>query len=336
MRLLVLGGTQHVGRAVVATALDEGATVTTLNRGVSGTQPEGVDARHADRRDADAVAAALRDDTWDLVVDTWSQEPAAVRDSARLLSGRVPRYTYVSSRSVYVWPVPRGADETAPVVAADPDSTEAGDYAADKRGGELAVEREFDGDILLARAGLILGPYEVVGRLPWWLDRIARGGSVPAPGPQDRPLQYVDARDLAAWFLRCAHDGTTGAVNAVSAPGHTTIGALLEACRVATGSAAELVWCDPQVVEDAGISGWTQLPIWTPPTGELAALHDADVRRAVAAGLRCRPVEETVADTWAWLQREGMPTPPSARAGALGITAEQEQRLLAAGGCPPG
>jgi 2'-hydroxyisoflavone reductase len=330
MKTLVLGGTHHVGRAIVEAALARGDEVTTLTRGMSGHSVPGADARHADRRDPAQVEAALGDDTWDAVLDTWSFEPAAVRDSARLLHGRAPHYTYISSRSVYQWPMEPGSDESAPLVDGDPDSTDALDYAAAKRGAEIAAVDGFGGDVLLARAGLVLGPYEVVGRLPWWLNRVATGGRVPAPGPRERPLQYIDARDLAAWCLDAGRSGVSGAFNSVSEPGHTTIGALLDRCVAVTGSDAELVWLDPGVIESAQVEGWTDLPIWVPPSGELAGLHDCDVSAAYAAGLRCRPMEDTVADTWAWLQREGTPNPPTDRAGEIGLSAEQEQRLLGA------
>lgn len=329
MRLLVLGGTHHVGRAAVEVALARGDQVTTVNRGVSGAPaPDGLDARYADRRDVAGFEAALGDNTWDVVLDTWSLEPSVVAAGARVLEGRVGHYGYVSSRSVYTWPMRSGADEGAPVVSADPWSSQADDYAAAKRGGELAVLAAFGDRSLLARAGLVLGPYEVVGRLPWWLGRIARGGRVPAPGPADRPLQYVDARDLVSWMLSSLAVGTEGIFNTVSAPGHTTIGALLEECVRVTGGPASLTWVTPEQISAAGVSGWTDLPIWVPPTGELAPLHDADTAAAAAAGLVCRPMEETVADTWAWLQREGWPEPPNGRAGSLGLSEEQEARLL--------
>ena len=326
MRLLVLGGTHHVGRAVVESALARGHDVVTLNRGRTGTSVPGVDARRADRLESGSVAQALADDTLDAVVDTWSQAPVAVRDSARLLSGRARYYAYVSSCSVYEWPPPPGMDESAPVVGGDPDSTDAADYAAAKRGGEIAVTGEFDGPVLIARAGLILGPYENVGRLPFWLTRIARGGRVPVPGPPDRPLQLVDARDLGDWIVDHRPVGT---FNTVSRPGHTTMGELLEECARVTGSDAELVWLSPEVVAASGVEPWTQLPIWTPPTGELAALHDCDVSAAHRAGLRCRPIAETVADTWVWLQREGVPDPATTRAGT-GMDADAEARLCQA------
>jgi 2'-hydroxyisoflavone reductase len=328
MRLLVLGGTHHVGRALVEAGLERGDEVTTLNRGTR-RPARGVDARFADRRDPDALAQALGNDVWDAVVDTWSHEPAAVSEAALQLSGRAAHLTYISSRSVYAWPIPSGADESAPLVTGDPASTDAEPYAEAKRGGEMAAKREFGGPVLLARAGLVLGPYEIVGRLPWWLRRIAAGGPVPAPGPPDRPLQYIDGRDLAEWVLRCAERRRAGAFNTVSKPGHTTIGEVLQACVEVTRSGAELVWRTPEQVGAAGVSGWTDLPIWTPPTGELAALHDADVDAAHGAGLTCRPVAETVRETWDWLQAEGWPEPPPGRAGQLGTTAAQEALLLA-------
>jgi len=326
MRLLVLGGTHHVGRAVVETALAGGWGVTTLNRGRSGPSAPGTDERHADRTDAAAMAAALGEDRWDLVIDTWAAAPSAVLTSAQMLATRAAHYCYVSSRSVYAWPIPSGADESAPVVEGDPGSEESDDYAAAKRGGELAALKGFGDRVLFARAGLILGPYERVGRMPFWLDRLARGGAVPAPGPEDRPLQYIDARDLAAWMLDAGSRGVTGAFNTVSPPGHTTMGELLvEAARV-TGGSAELVWLTPEQVEEAGVAAWTELPIWAPPDGEIGALHDGDVSAALAAGLVCRPMEETVADTWAWLQAEG--APDAVRPGT-GFDADAEARMLA-------
>ena len=327
-RILVLGGTHHVGRAVVETALASGHAVTTLTRGISGPPAPGADARQADRLDPAALALALGDDTWDLVVDTWSAQPAAVGAAARLLAGRAAHYTYISSRSVYAWPIPHHGDESAPVVDGDPDGIDERDYAAVKRGGELAALRDFDGPVLLARAGLILGPYERVGRLPFWLRRIADGGRIPAPGPRDRPLQYIDGRDLAAFVLAAGARGLAGPFNTVSRSGHTTMGALLDRCAEVTGGSAQLVWVSPETVESAEVAPWTELPIWAPPTGDVAALHDGDVEAAYAQGLVCRPVEQTVADTWSWLQREGLPPGDADRVGAA-MDAAAEARLLA-------
>ncbi len=324
MRLLVLGGTHHVGRAVVEMALARGDDVTTLTRGVSGLSAAGALALHGDRTDPAALRAALGDAEWDAVIDTWSGAPAVVSDSATLLTDRAGHYGYVSSRSVYRWPIPAGLDESAPVVDGDPADTGQEDYAAAKRGGELAALAAFGNRALLARAGLILGPYEIVGRMPWWLGRIERGGDVLAPGPPDRPLQFIDCRDLAAWMLSAADRGLGGVFNTVSQPGHATMASLLDAAISVTGSSARLVWASPEVIEAAGIEAWTELPIWLPPTGEGVGLHDGNVAAAYAAGLACRPAAETVAATWRWIQAEGY---PPAQPGT-GLDPERERQVL--------
>jgi nucleoside-diphosphate-sugar epimerase len=327
MRLLLLGGTHHVGRAVVETALARGDEVTTVNRGLSRAAAPGVDALIADRSEPDALRRALGRREWDAVIDTWSGPPSAVQDACDLLAGRAGHYGYVSSRSVYRWPIPRGADETAPVVDADPASDDDEDYAAAKRGGELAALAAFGDRALLARAGLILGPYEQTGRLPWWLRRIERGGPILTPGTPDRPLQYIDARDLARWMLTAADNGTGGAFNTVSEPGYCTMGELLDTAIAVTGADAELVWASPEIIEHAGIAPWTELPIWLPDDAEYGGMHDGDVSAAQRAGLRCRPLLETVTDTWAWLQAEGDPQPQPDRP-PLGLDPGKEKEVL--------
>lgn len=328
MRLLVLGGTEFAGRAVVEAALGRGWEVTALNRGRR-RLPDGVRALRGDRTAPDGLAA-LAEGEWDAVVDTWSAAPRAVRSAARLLRGRVGRYVYVSTCSVYAWPAPAGYDESAPLVeGAEPDA-DTTDYARDKRGAEIAVVDAFGAErSVLVRAGLILGPYENIGRLPWWLGRIARGGPVLAPGPRDLPLQYIDVRDMAEWILGAVERELSGPYTMVSEQGHATMGSLLDACVAATGSDAELRWTDPGVILDAGIAPWTQLPVWVPPGGDMHdSLHSGDVSRAVATGLTCRSVEETVADTWAWLQGIGGVAPQRADRPPVGLDPVVEAKVL--------
>jgi 2'-hydroxyisoflavone reductase len=328
VRLLVLGGTGFVGRAVVDAARGR-HDVTVLNRGHR-PAPDGVTALAGDRTSPSGLAA-LAGRGFDAVVDTWSGAPRAVRDAARALAGRAGHYTYVSSRSVYVHPAPGPLREDRPVVDASPDAGDEADYPAAKRGAELAAEREFGGPVLLARAGLILGPHEDVGRLPWWLRRLARGGATLAPGPRDLPLQYVDARDLAAFLLDGARRGLAGAFNVTGPPGQTTMGELLDTANAVTGGRAVLRWTDPGRILAAGVQPWTDLPIWVPPGPDHDFLHGGDVGRAVGAGLRLRPVADTIADTWSWLTAlPGTPEPTSRRP-PVGLSAAAEAALLAAG-----
>ncbi|GGS95715.1 reductase [Streptomyces chromofuscus] len=328
----MLGGTEFAGRAVVEAALGRGWDVTVFHRGKHAAPP-GVREVLGDRT-APGGLVGLEAGDWDAVVDTWSAAPRAVRDAARLLRGRAGRYAYVSSCSVYAWAPPAGYTEDAPLV----DGAEAGadhtDYARDKRGGELAAVEAFGAErSLLVRSGLLLGPYENVGRLPWWLNRVARGGPVPAPGPRELPVQFLDVRDLAEWILDAVERERGGPYNLNGPRGHTTMGELLRACVRVTGGAARLRWTEPERVLEAGIEPWSQLPVWVPPGSELHdALHGADVSRALAAGLRCRPADETVADTWRWLRDIGGTAPQRPDRPPVGLEAELEARLLAGDG----
>ncbi|WP_433475811.1 NAD-dependent epimerase/dehydratase family protein [Spirillospora sp. CA-142024] len=325
MKLLMLGGTEFVGRAVTEDALTRGWDVTVFHRGRH-EPPQGVRSLHGDRTAEDGLKA-LADGGWDAVVDTWSGAPSAVRDTARLLEGRVERYVYISSRSVYRFPTPLGLGEKADVVDGSSDAGDV-DYAEAKRGGELAAQEVFDENSLLVRAGLILGPYENIGRLPWWLTRIARGGRVLAPGPRDAGLQYIDVRDLATWTLDATEQGLDGPYNVVSPPGHTTMGELLDACIQVTGSDADLAWTAPEAILEADIQPWTDLPVWLPPGDAYDTMHQANVTKALSTGLHCRPVQETVADTWDWLQSIGGRAPQRPDRPVVGLDPETEERVL--------
>ncbi|MCX5203406.1 NAD-dependent epimerase/dehydratase family protein [Streptomyces sp. NBC_00237] len=328
MKLLILGGTEFVGRAVTEDALARGWDVTVFHRG-NHAPPPGVTALHGDRvGDLSALADAVRDGArWDVVLDTWSGAPAAVREAAQLLADHADRYVYVSSRSVYADPVPAHQAEDGVLV-------EPGDegYAHVKRGGEKAAVEVFGEDrCVLVRAGLIVGPGENIGRLPWWLNRIALGGPVLAPGPRDLPLQYIDARDLAVWMLDAAEQGLSGPYNLISPQGHATMGELLDSCVRATGATGvELRWAEPELILSHGIVPWMDLPVWVPPGEDHDAIHRADVTKAVASGLRCRPVAETVADTWAWLGTLGGVAPQRTDRPVVGLAPDIEAKVLAA------
>lgn len=322
-RVLILGGTEFVGHAFVDEALAREHDVTVLNRGSRPPRPE-VTALVGDRTAPDGLEA-LGSGEWDLVVDTWSWAPKAVTDAAARLSTRAQKYVYVSSRSVHTYPSAPYAREDAAVVEASADDTDFSDYARAKRGGELGALAGFGDRALLLRPGLIIGPRENIGRLPWWLTRISQGGLVVAPGPAESTIQYIDARDLAAFGL---DTDETGAVSVVSPPDVTTMRAVLEACVAATGSDAELRWFTPAELETAGIEPWMELPIWIPPGPDADGMHRGDVSKALAAGLRVRPLQETVSDIWAWLQSIGGVAPQRPDRPPVGLPLEKEAKLL--------
>ncbi|MCZ7375990.1 NAD-dependent epimerase/dehydratase family protein [Micromonospora sp. WMMC250] len=330
MRLLVLGGTGFVGGATVTEGVRRGWSVTVFNRGLHGVVPPGVHRLRGDRTAPDGLAA-LAGGGWDLVVDTWDGAPRAALDAARALTDSVGHYVYVSSGSVYRDPSAHGLDEESPVVDADADSVD-GDYPQLKAGAERAVREVFGDRALIARAGLILGPGEDVGRLPWWLRRVERGGDVLAPGPAGLSVQYVDVRDLAGWMLDAGARRLGGTVNAVGRRAQTTMGELLDACVTATGADARLRWTDPARIVAAGVQPWSDLPIWMPTGHPYRGLLEQDVSRAHAAGLTCRPVAETVADTWRWLRDVGDVPPRAGRPhrSSIGLDPTREAAVLAA------
>jgi 2'-hydroxyisoflavone reductase len=325
MRVLILGGGTFVGRALVDAAVARGHDVTTFT--LTTAPPIGVEAVHGDRTTADGLREVAGRE-WDVVFDTWSGAPRVVRLGVSALHGRVGYYSYVSTASVYRDAV-LGSDEDQPTVDADPDA-EATDYPADKRGAELAIVDAFgDQHCLLARPGIIVGPYESTGRLVWWLSRIAAGGDVLAPGPASARIQWIDARDLAAWMVACAERRMVGAFTAISPPGFVSLGEVLEACLERTASGARLVWLPSEFVVAQGLSEWVELPLWLTPGGEFDSHYGLDTRRAAAAGLVCRPMTETVADTWAWMQAGGTPRAVAGRP-RPGLDPAKEQAALAA------
>jgi 2'-hydroxyisoflavone reductase len=323
MNVLVLGGTRFVGRVVVECALARNWHVAALHRGITGTSPAGAEWIRADRTNQQEMNTALGSREFDLVVDTWEGSARVAGQTAASLADRVGHFVYVSSMAVYLWG--QHVDETSPVLDLPPDSASE-NYPMNKRGAELAILQHFP-HALLARSGLIVGPREDAGRLTWWLQRCARGGRVVAPGRPDRPLQLVDVRDLAAFVLDAGTTKLGGPVDTASRSGHATTRTLLEACAAVTGARAELVWVDEDRLEAEGVQPWVHLPCWVPEHGGLANLLGSDTSLAASMGLVCRPVEDTVADTWSWLQQHGKPAQRS-DAPTHGLPEPLEQRLL--------
>ncbi len=306
MRLLVLGGTSFVGWAFVEAALAAGHHVTTFNRGRTGADVPGVEVVHGDREVVSDLARLAAQGPWDAVFDTSGYVPAVVGATVRVLGDRFGRYVFVSTVGAYRhWPA-EPVTEQSERWSSDPDESSGtvSTYGRLKAGCELAVERVAGRDrTVVLRPGPILGPRDNPGRLPWWLERCARGGQILAPGPADRPIQPVDVRDLAAFALTLASRGGTGAFNVAAPVGHATFGELLDACVSETrrsraiSSEAELVWADPDWLAGQGLRPWTELPLWRTEPGTWAV----GTTRAEQAGLACRPLTTTVAATWQWM-----------------------------------
>jgi len=328
MRLLVLGGTLFLGSHVATAAQARGHDVATFTRGITGRPPDGVRDLHGDRDDPDALPKALEDWQPELVVDTSCQTRAAARNAAAVL-GDVRGYAFVSSLNAYAtWPPgPLGREDDEPTWTTDDDT-----YGPVKAFAEREIGAAVGDAFLTARAGLIVGPYDNIHRLGWWLERIARGGRVVVPAEGlDQPIGLVDARDLAGWLVEMAEQGRGGGVNATGPTGMTTLGGFLDTCRDVTGSDAEWVPVPEADLLAAGVEEWTHLPLWL-RADEARSTWDVDTSRARELGLRTRPLRDSVADTWAWLQASGRPPlPPGGHRREPGLPPDLEARLLAKG-----
>ena len=328
MRLLIIGGTHFLGRALTEAALDGGHDVTLFHRGRTYAD-DFPRARHL-LGDRDGGLDALGSETWDAVIDTCGFVPRLVRAAAARLHDRVGLYTFISSVSVYADPLPFGATEDARrIVLADPavEAVTPETYGGLKTLCEDAALEAMHGRALLLRPGLIVGPYDVSDRFPYWPRRIARGGRVLAPGRPERGTQFIDARDLAAFTLRTTERGIAGTFHVTGDA--LPFGALLDTCRATLHADATFEWVDEDFLLAQSVTPYTELPLWLPAED---AAHDAvDCTRARAAGLTSRPLADTVRDTVAWDIAHPMESRPR-KAGApvsASMRTEREAELLA-------
>ncbi|MFD9939925.1 NAD-dependent epimerase/dehydratase family protein [Nonomuraea sp. NPDC059023] len=331
MRVLVIGGSAFLGRAIVQEALDRGHEVTTFNRGQSGPDLPGVEAVHGDREVTADLERLVDGRTWDLVVDSSGYVPKVVGEAVRLLSGRAATYAFISTISAFKNFPAEQTSEDSPLWDCAPDAgSDAGDYGVLKAGCERAVEQGFAGNALIIQPGLILGPHENVARLPWWLTRVSKGGKVLAPGDPAQPMQLIDARDIAVFTLDQAEKGVADRFIVTGPRGNATYGEWLGMCKRETGSDAEFVWiADDFLIEhEAGV--WMELPLWAPAQPDMANFWTVSTAKAEAAGLRSRPVADTVRDTWEWLRQIPEDERVYGKKHKHGMEPEKEQAILAA------
>lgn len=314
MKLLVLGGTKFLGRHVVEIALERGHDVTIFHRGQTnpGLYPD-AEELFGDRDGGLAPLAARR---FDAVVDTSGFVPRVVRASAELLADS-GQYGFVSTGNVYADFAHGPLREDDPLATMDglgEDDRDA--YGPLKAECERVVLEIFGDRGLIARSGLLVGAHDPTGRFTYWPHRIARGGEVLAPGPPDRLVQFIDARDSAAWLVRCAERGVGGVYNLAGV--RIPFAQLLETSFSITGSDAEIVWVHHAFLLEREVGEWMELPLWIADP-DWKDFMNKDVSRVLAAGLELRPLEETVRD--ALEQAEVVE--------GVGLTPEREARLLA-------
>jgi 2'-hydroxyisoflavone reductase len=329
LRILVLGGTGFIGPYQVQYALDRGHEVTLFNRGR--TNPAlfpGVPRLQGDRNLPDGHTA-LEGGTWDVVIDNPTSNPRWVRDAGRALQGRAGHYVFISTISVF-------ADHTHPVdehgplhPPSDIEATySAQNYGPNKvRCEQEAVAQFGAAKTTIVRPGLIVGPGDLSDRFSYWPVRIDKGGEILAPGAPDDPVQYVDARDLSQWIIRLAEQRVMGTFNATGPSTPTTVAEMLYGIKAVTATPSRFTWVPADFLAAHQVRPWSDLPVWVPPTGRMAAFARVDCRKAWAAGLTFRPLADTAADTLAWYRARPAAEQERARAG---LAPAREAAVLAA------
>lgn len=322
MHLLVLGGSKFLGRHIVDAALVAGQEVTLFNRGI--TNPDLFrDVEHiTGDRDGDLVGLEGR--SFDAVIDTSGYLPRHVRATAQMLRDAATNYCFISSISVYASFSEQGLHEDAPTaVLEDPESEDIKeDYGALKALCEDEVHEAFEDATLIVRPGLIVGPHDPTNRFTYWVTRLAEGGDVLAPGPEERPVQVIDARDLATWIVTELEDELSGTFNATGPEEPLAFDEMLAACGTAVGTQAHLEWMDEPFLVDQGVKAWFELPVWLPAGWD--GMLTVDNSKAVEAGLKFRPLDDTARDTYEWVR--SLDVSP----GDAGLDRSREAELLKA------
>lgn len=323
MKLLIIGGTRFLGRAIVQAALAAGHEVTLFNRGQS--NPGLYANLETLVGDRDGGLGALHGRTWDAVIDTCGYVPRLVRDAATLLADQVELYTFISSISVYADPSQAGIDEDSPLGTMEDETVETVDgdtYGPLKVLCEKAATDSMHGRALIVRAGLIVGPHDLSDRFTYWPCRVARGGEVLSPGNPDAPVQFIDVRDIAAWTVQATEKRLTGPYNVTGPNEPVTMSQVLHACKEISGSDATFTWVSEAFLEANEVAAYTEMPLWVPAA--YAGFDTVNCQKAIGAGLMTRPFTATIRDTLDWAHGRA----PDYQ-WRNGMKAEREAELLA-------
>ena len=326
LSILVLGGTGFIGPHMVREALRRGHSVTLFNRGRtnSGLFPD----LETIKGDRDAGLDGLAGRQWDAVIDNSGYVPRHVQDSARLLADNVNYYLFISTLSVYA-DFTRPIDEASPVLTMADETIEkvtGATYGPLKALCERKGREEIGDDrYAVLRPTYICGPGDSTDRFTYWPVRTSRGGEMLWPGRPSHLVQIIDVRDLAYFTIDCIERRTTGTFNTVTPEGQYTMGHLLEDSQAVAGIRVDAHWVDEPFIRLHKAAAGGALPLWHPQQGPDAVLFDVSGARARAAGLRTRPVRETVRGVLAWW--DTLPESRTAKPRA-GLTAEREAELL--------
>ena len=303
MRVLIVGGTRFVGRAIAEQLIRDGHDVSVLHRGQS--EAAGVDGAVNLIADREGDLAVLATGEWDATIDVSAYRPNHVTSLARALGDRGGQHVFISTVSVYSSDIDPKSDETArftDVEVLRNVDTSTCEIDNDAYGPlKVLCEQEVIANYtspLIIRPTYVIGPYDYTMRFPAWVERLASGGTVPAPEPRAATVQYIDARDLANFVARLTGERRSGVFH-TAAPAVTFERMLNEVKAAVAPEATAIEWVVPETDE----LGFDQFPLWSGRQSE--PVLDVDPSAAIAAGLTFRSLSDSAVDTLAWLQSKG-------------------------------
>ncbi len=327
LNILVLGGTGFIGPHMVREALRKGHSVTLFNRGrTNNTLFPDLETIIGDRNNG---LDGLKGRKWDVVIDNSGYIPRHVEDSARLLSGNVGFYLFISTVSVYK-DFKQPNHEDSPLATIEDETIEevTGEtYGALKVLCEQKARAEIGDDrYCVLRPTYIAGPGDGSDRFSYWTIRTARGGEMLWPGTPDHLVQIIDVRDLANFTIRCVDKHITGVYNTVNREGAYNMGKMLADAQAVTATEVDPVWVDDAFIAEHDAGANRGLPVYLPESGPDAMVFETSGARARAAGMHNRPERETARDLWTWWNT--LPEERTAQPRA-GLSAEREAELIA-------
>lgn len=303
MNLLILGGTQFLGRHIVEAAIQKSHNITLLNRGKS--NPDlftDLNCIRGDRND-EKVLKELQSQKWDCVIDCCGYQPDSVSKSLHALRESADHYIFISSVSVYSdfseRIIKEDSKKQTPTNSTNLNSDDPATYGLRKYACEERVRTIFPTASTILRPGLIVGPWDTTWRFPYWIDRVNFGGEILSPGSPNDPVQFIDARDLANFILRTAESNHYGTFNTVGPGFSLPLGELLNSIKSTLNSDCSFRWVGEDFLLNLEVQPWTHLPLWLPIKSQ--GVFRVEDRKARLKGLQSRPIEETIRDTSDWM-----------------------------------
>lgn len=201
MRVAVIGGTRHVGYALVQELLEAGHVVSVYNRGrTPAALPQGVQRVVVDRKCRGQLADALREHRPEAVIDMIAFEQAEVAEVFDALPD-LGHYVFCSSTVLY-GKIGRSTPDEATPTAADSDYGH-GKVACDAWLMDKARAGAFAATSL--RLAHPYGPRDhllyATGRESRFLDRMRRGRTILVPGSGASRIHPVYVADAARAFV---------------------------------------------------------------------------------------------------------------------------------------